>query len=190
MTNCDKSCKLARMTESDSADGSSAGALGRQFAYWLGELLRREREGTGNKHGIGIRKGEPIDRSIIAAVLGNDPATPKRREEGVRSGGELKYSFGNGIDRVVAAYAYVLGYEDPRILWLRALQLWQAEGAAPDYVAEFQAASNVTPLPTGMRARQAGFERALRDEARRQQRSRAAPKGRPSASPRKKREAR
>lgn len=172
------------MTESGNDDGAHAGAPGRQLAYWLGDVLRREREGTGDECGIGIRKGDPISLRTIAGLLDDDPMTLRRREEGVKEKGVRKYTFGQDVDKVVAAYAYVLGYDDPRILWLRALQLWQAKGAVPDYVAEFPGTANVTPLA---RARQAGFARALRDEARRQTQPRVAPSEKPSSNRRKRR---
>lgn len=177
------------MTGSDAEAGGREQAPGRRYSYWLGQLLSREREGTGDEHGIGIRKGEPIDRGLLAGMIGYSEKTLERREEGERQKNNpdvRKFTFGDDIDKIVAGYAYILGIDDPRVLWERALKLWHAEGAVPDYKPELRNASQIRPLTP----QEAGFERAIADEARRRKRSPAAPKGKPSASQQRKRGAR
>lgn len=81
---------------------------GRRFAYWVAHTLRTEREQAG------------IEQKDMAIAIGVDRATIRRLEKGE--------SFGHDIDDRIAAYAYVLGIEDNRDLWRRALDAWMSHG--------------------------------------------------------------
>lgn len=120
---------------------------GRRMSFWIGEALRRARE-TEDPDGVLIK--------TIATAL-NMHERKLIRVEG--NEGEDVQSY-NDIDRVVAAYAYVLDIEDPRSFWIDALELWYRDGAMPEVSANLPGAR---------------FVRPIRDEARRQQRARAEP---------------
>lgn len=84
---------------------------GRRMAYWIAVTLRQEREKAG------------ISRSHIAASLGLSPKTIDRLEAGE--------SMGRDIDHAIAGYGYILGMNDNRELWQKALDNWSAHGSAP-----------------------------------------------------------
>lgn len=110
---------------------------GRRFSYWIGEALRDARESAG------------IPIGPAAASIGMSPLKIQRIE-GAKGEGLQSYK---DIDRIVAAYAYLLGIADPRELWIDALDRWIKEGGIPNFEDD---------LP-GTR-----FLRPIREEAQRQ----------------------
>lgn len=78
------------------------------MAYWVAHVLKTERERAG------------IEEKDMAIAIGVDRMTIKRLEEGE--------SLGRDIDDRMAGYAYVLGIDDCRELWRRALDAWLSHG--------------------------------------------------------------
>ena len=83
------------------------------MSYWIATALHDE------------RRAVDIGESDMATSLGVDWRTIRRLETGA--------TMGRDIDRAVAAYAHVLGLDDGRSLWRRALDRWQREGAPPQF---------------------------------------------------------
>jgi hypothetical protein len=98
--------------------------------YWIGDTLRAAREEGG------------VPLPMIAGVLDVHPRTVERIEDAGDARG-----YGADMDRVVAAYALVLGIEDSRDLWERAIQRWREEvPEAPDFTAGLPGARFVLPI--------------------------------------------
>lgn len=84
---------------------------GTRMSYWLATTLKEAREREG------------LSRADIARPLGVNDVTIKRLESG--------RSMGRDIDRYVAAYAFVLGLEDGRVLWEKATRDYRRHGSPP-----------------------------------------------------------
>lgn len=89
---------------------------GSRLSYWIGRTLKRTREEAG------------ISVSDIARPLGIENITITRLEAGKR--------FGRDMDRYIAGYAFVLGLEDGRELWKRALADYYRHGTPPVFIVE------------------------------------------------------
>lgn len=126
----------------------------RRFSYWIAETLRAERE----------RAELPIEH--IAVALGVSVRTVTRLEdpEGLDPTGRKPY--GRDIDRAVATYAWLLGYDDPRDLWQLALDRWRAQ-PAPDFTDEMPGSRFVAPIREAARAQRSRQARAGRASTRR-----------------------
>lgn len=83
---------------------STDGPIGAQLRYWIGLVLRDERERA------------KIDPERMARVIGVSKRTIKRVEDG---------DSWSDIDLYVAGYAYALGIDDGRLLWQQAIERWQ-----------------------------------------------------------------
>lgn len=104
--------------------------VGSRMSYWIGQTLKEEREKAG------------LEKADVARPLGVNDITIKRLESG--------RGMGRDIDHYVAAYAYVLGLEDGRELWGRALDRYKRHGSAPMFT-----------VPVGSPAE--AFAQAIRD---------------------------
>ena len=125
----------------------------RRLSYWIVHVLKRERQAYGF---------EPED---VARILHVHPRTIQRLEDGET------HTLGPEIDRVIAAYGYLLGLDDSRELWYMALDAWKRYGAeaAPEF-----------SLPDGLPGE---FARAIRDAAQRQRAKDAAHSSARNATP-------
>lgn len=108
---------------------------GARMSYWIASVLQD------------VRSEASISEEQIAISLGVNWRTIRRLEQGA--------SMGRDIDAFVAGYAYLIGIDDARELWERALQAWYKSGSPPSYVATDSPAS--------------AFAQAIRAEARRAQ---------------------
>lgn len=86
---------------------------GSTMSYWIALVLMEERERAG------------LSERQIATSFDVNPRTIQRLEKGA--------SMGRDIDRFVAGYAHLLGYEDARDLWAAAVKRWRSEGSAPAF---------------------------------------------------------
>jgi transcriptional regulator with XRE-family HTH domain len=77
-----------------------------RMGYWLGRAARSYREEA------------KVVRSQIAGAVAIDQSTVARFEAG--------QSWPRPLDEMLAAYATLSGLEDVRVIWARALQLWEA----------------------------------------------------------------
>lgn len=85
--------------------------LGTRMTYWLAQACLMAREEAGKK------------QSHVAAALDMNQSSVYRFE--------LGGSWVRDADRFVNAYAQVVGLDDPRQIWDRALALWHQHGANP-----------------------------------------------------------
>lgn len=85
----------------------------RTLRYWLGLLMCEKRDAAGFK------------RRHVSTLLDVDPVTIERFEKNLKRTED--------VDQVLAAYAQLLGDDEPRDYYLQALALWHCEGddAAP-----------------------------------------------------------
>ncbi len=83
----------------------------RTLRYWLGLVMCEKREAAA------------IKRRHIAEHVDVDQVTIKRFEEGQRET--------TGVDQVLAAYAALLGEEDPRTYYADAVSRWRRDGEPP-----------------------------------------------------------
>lgn len=120
---------------------------GRQFKSWIGETLRRRREEAG------------IPIGMLTGPLASEDTL--KRIEGAQGPDKQSYQT---MDDAVAVYAYALGLDDPRELFIDALELWFKEGAAPQ--------------ASGADTQSFRFLRSIRDESRRQRQAPPAPEER------------
>lgn len=86
---------------------------GSELAYWIAAVLHDEREKVG------------ISESEIATALRVNPRTIARLERGNTMAAD--------IDGRVAAYAWLLGIDDSRDLWTKAISRWRKEGSPPRF---------------------------------------------------------
>lgn len=86
-----------------------------QLAYWIATVLNDARE---KAH---------VKEEEAATTLGVVVRTIRRLEN---RDGEAP-TLGRDINRYVAAYAWLLGMDDGRDLWERALKRWRSHGTAP-----------------------------------------------------------
>lgn len=81
------------------------------MSYWLAHTLKSARERAGHKP------------SAVASAANLNPATIYRLEKG--------HGWSRDTDRLVAAYAQVIGWDDARELWDIALKMWMRHGQPP-----------------------------------------------------------
>lgn len=122
---------------------------GTRLSYWIARVLQDAREEAN------------CTTRDVGTSLDVDERTIKRLERGG--------TMGRDIDRFVAGYAFVLGYDDGRELWQQALHRWQREGAPPQAVIKDGAPD--------------AFARSIRREALRRQQGGAAKSERRRATP-------
>lgn len=91
------------------------------MSYWLAATLQSEREAAG------------ISRDLMALSLGVGRRTIDRLEAG-------SPALPPNLHLYMAGYAHVLGIDDGRELWRRALANWDANGKPPQFKPEGSAA--------------------------------------------------
>ena len=114
---------------------ATSDVAGARMSYWIATALRLRRTQA------------DISESDVATALGVNWRTIRRLESG--------RSMGRDIDKFVAGYAYLLGLEDPRVIWDDALKMWRHKGSA-------------APMPTMEHGPPAAFAEAIRAETQRQ----------------------
>jgi hypothetical protein len=116
------------------------------MSYWLGVALKE------------ARQAQNIPIRTLAGILQMDYRTLEALEGDL---GEEKQTYQN-VDRRIAAYGYVLGYDDPREVWIDALERWYSHGGVPN-------------ISDGLPEQALSFLRPLREQARRQRQAQPAP---------------
>lgn len=100
-------------------DPTPNGPTGSRMSYWMAWALKDARV----RAGIGSAK--------MATSLDVNERTIKRLEEGKSLAGHKL-----DMESAVAGYAYVLGIEDGRELWRRAIDEWMKHGSPPVHVSD------------------------------------------------------
>lgn len=88
---------------------------GSRMGWWIGDVLKKEREAAG------------VKRDALAQTIRVNDQTLKRVEAG---------NMGRDIDQIVGGYAYILAVDDPRDLWKQAIGAYAKHGTPPKFTLE------------------------------------------------------